>query len=201
MWGCLATSIKVMILCLLTWVAYLVTFSIDMMCTRVSCCDNCVAISWFICVLMLFMSFVVAVPVSQLRASPRKGSKLLLQQMCSCDCPSKEGLDWNNFIAEIVVVLPELYMSSMFESSTCSIDSIWVWTDGCWSRECNNCHVLASCLLKAFQWHSRLPRKICAVMIQEWCVAYACRTGWKMTDSPHSFLDEFVVGVSKNSML
>ena len=75
----LATSIKVLILCLLTCVAYLVTFSIDMMCTRVSCCDDCVAISQFIHVLMLFMSFVVAVPVSQLRASPRKGSKLLLQ--------------------------------------------------------------------------------------------------------------------------
>ena len=119
----LATSIKVLILCLLTWVAYLVTFSIDMMCTRVSCCDNCVAINWFIHVLMLFMSFVVAVPVSHLRASPRKGNKLLLWHMCGCDCPSKEGLVCNNFIADIMVVLQELYMSSMFVSSTCSVDS------------------------------------------------------------------------------
>ena len=119
----LATSIKVLILCLLTWVAYLVIFSIDMMFIRVSCCNDCVAISWFICVLMLFMSFVVAVPVSHLRASPRKGSKLLLQQMCGSDCLSKEGLDCNNFIADIMIVLPELYMSSMFESSTCSVDS------------------------------------------------------------------------------
>ena len=71
---------------------------------------------------MLFMSFEVAVPVSQLRASPRNGSKLLLQQMCVCDCLSKEGLDCNNFIADIMVVLPEFYMSSMFESSTCSIE-------------------------------------------------------------------------------
>ena len=71
-------SIKVLILCLLTWVAYLVIFKIDMMCTRVLCCDVCVAISSFILVLMLWMSFVVAVPVSQLRASPRKGTKLLL---------------------------------------------------------------------------------------------------------------------------
>ena len=78
------------------------------------------------------MSFVVAVPVSQLRASPRKGSKLLLLQMCVCDCPSKEGLDCsNNFIADTMVVLPELYMSSIFESSTCRVDSSWVWTDGC----------------------------------------------------------------------
>ena len=119
----LTTSIKVLILFLLTWVAYLVTFSIDMMCTKISCCDDCVAISQFIHVLMLFMSFVVAVPVSQLRASTRKASKLLLQQMCVCDCLSKEGLDCNNFIADIMVVLPELYMSSMLESSTCNIDS------------------------------------------------------------------------------
>ena len=118
----LATSMKVLMLCLLIWVAYLVIFSIDMMCTRVSC-DVCVVISWFIHVLMLFMSFVAAIPASQLRASPRKGSNLLLQQMCVCDCPSKEGLDCNNFIADIMVVLPDLYMSSIFESSTCNIDS------------------------------------------------------------------------------
>ena len=53
-------------------------FNIDTMWTRVLHCDVCVAMSWFILVLMLWMSFVVAVPVSQLRASPRKGSKLLL---------------------------------------------------------------------------------------------------------------------------
>ena len=94
-----------------------------MMWTRVTCCDDCVVINWFIHVLILFMSFVVAVPVSQLRASPRKGSKFLLWQMCVCGCPSKEGFDCNNFIADIMVVLPELYMSSVFESSTCSFDS------------------------------------------------------------------------------
>ena len=98
-------------------------FNIDMMCTRVSCCDDYIAINWFICVLMLFMSFVVAVPVSPLRASPRKGSKLLLCLVCGCDCPSKEGFVCNNFIADIMVALQELYMSSMFVSSMCSIDS------------------------------------------------------------------------------
>ena len=118
---------------------------------------------------MLFMSFVVAVAMSQLRASPRKGSKLLLQWMCGCHCLSKEGLDCNNCIADIMVVLPELYMSSMFESSTCSIDSSWVWTDGCWSRECSNCHVLACCLLKAFQWCSRLPREMCCYDLRLTC--------------------------------
>ena len=68
-------SIRVLILCLLTCVAYLVIFKIDTTCTRVLHCDVCVAISWFIHVLMLWMSFVVAVPVSQLRVSSRKGSK------------------------------------------------------------------------------------------------------------------------------
>ena len=95
-------SIKVLILCLLTCVAYLVIFKIDTMCTRVLHCDVCVAISWFILVLMLWMSFVVAVPVSQLRSSPRKGSKLL-QWMCVCG-----WLDCNNFMADVIVVSPEL---------------------------------------------------------------------------------------------
>ena len=76
-----ATSIKMLMQCPLTWTAYLVMFSMDMTCTKVSC-DDWVAIDWFIHVLMLFMSFVVAVPVSHLRASPRKGSKLLLWWMC-----------------------------------------------------------------------------------------------------------------------
>ena len=115
-----ATSIKMLMLCLLTWAAYLVMFSMDIICTKVSCCDDCVAISWFIQVLMLFMSFVVAVSVSPLRASPRKGSELLLWQMCDCDCPLKEGLVCNKLIADIVVGLQELYMSSMLASSACS---------------------------------------------------------------------------------
>ena len=108
----------------------------------------------------------------------------------------KRGIVCSNFIADIMVVLQELYMSSMVVSSTCSIDSSWVGADGCWSRECSNCCVLASCLLKAFQWHSRWPRETCDVMIQEWFVRYACRTGWKMTDSPNSFPDVFVVGLA-----
>ena len=60
---------------------------------------------------MLFISFVVAVPVRQLRASPRKGSKLLLRKMCVCG-----WLDCNSFTSDVMVVLPELYMSFMFES-------------------------------------------------------------------------------------
>ena len=194
-----ATSIKMLMLCQLTWAAYLVMFSMDMTCTKVSCCDDWVAINWFIPVLMLFMSFVVAVPVSHLRASPRKNSKLLLWS--DCDCPSKEGLVCNKLNADIMVVLQDMYMSSMFVRSTCSVDSSWVGADGCWPRECSNCHVLASCLLKAFQWHSRCPRETCAVMIQEWHVWYACKTGWKMTDSPNSFPNKFVGGVRMNRVL
>ena len=78
-------------------------FKIDTMFTRVLHCDACVAISWFILVLMLWMSFEVAVQVSQLRAFPRKGSKLLLQWMCVCG-----WLDCSNFIADVIVVSPEL---------------------------------------------------------------------------------------------
>ena len=41
----LTAAIKALIPCLLTQVAYLVIFNIDMMCTGVSCCDACVASS------------------------------------------------------------------------------------------------------------------------------------------------------------
>ena len=129
----------------------MVMFSMDITCTRVSCWDDWVAINWFIHILMLFMCFVVAVPVSHLRASPRKGSKLLLWQMCDCDCPLKEGLVCNKLIADIIVVLQELYMSSVLVSSACSVDSNWVGAGGCQSRKRGNCHVLAGCLLKGFQ--------------------------------------------------
>ena len=196
-----ATFIKMLMLCLLTWAAYLVMFSMDIICTKVSCCDDWVAINWFIWVLMLFMSFVVAVSVSHQRASPRNGSKLLLWWVCACDCPSKEGLVCNKLIADIIVGLQELYMSLMLVSSACSVDSSWVSADGCWFRRQSNCCVLASCLLKAFQWHSRCPRETCTVMIQEWCVGYACRTGWKINDSLSSFPDKFVMAVSKNGVL
>ena len=71
-------SMRLLMLCLLTCVAYLATFNIDTMWTRVLSCDVCVAMSWLILVLMLWISFVVEIPVSQLKASPRKGSRLLL---------------------------------------------------------------------------------------------------------------------------
>ena len=62
---------------------------------------------------MLCMSFVVAVPVSQLRASLRKGSRLPLQWMCV-----HGWLDCSSFIADVMVVLPELYMSLMLDNSS-----------------------------------------------------------------------------------
>ena len=103
-------SIKVLIQCLLTWMAYLVMFKIDTMCTRVLCCDVCVAISWFILVLMLWMSFVVAVPVNQLRAYPRKGSKLFCNRCVSV-------VDW------IAVILWQMLLLS-HQSCRCP---------GCWT--------------------------------------------------------------------
>ena len=53
-----AASIKMLILCILTWAAYLVMFSMDITCTKVFRCGDWVTINWFIQVLMLFMSFV-----------------------------------------------------------------------------------------------------------------------------------------------
>ena len=141
--------------CVFTCTAYQVTFSIDTMCTKVSCCSDCVMMSWFTLVLMLFTSFAVAVPVSYLRASPRNGNKLHLQQELCCDFPSKEGFVFIRLIADMMVGLQELYMSSMFESSTCSADISLVGADGCWFRNWRSWHVLISCLLKDFQLHSR----------------------------------------------
>ena len=44
-------------------------------------------------------------------------------------------------------------------------------------RDLRNCCVLASFLVKSFQWHSIFPSDMCAVMIQECLVGYACETG------------------------
>ena len=48
-----SASIRLLMLCLLTCVAYLVTFNIDTTWARVLHCDICVAMSWFMWVLML----------------------------------------------------------------------------------------------------------------------------------------------------
>ena len=107
--------------------------------------------------LMLCMAFVVAVPVSQLGASPRKGSKLLLWWMCVC-----AWLDCSSFMAEVMVVLPELYMSLMLDSSSWSADSSWVGADGCWSKDQSSYCVLLNCLLKVLQWCSKFPTEMCS---------------------------------------
>ena len=108
-----ASSIKMFMLCLLTCTAYRVTLIIDMICTKVSCCDDCVVMSWFTLVLILFTSFVVAVPVSHLRASLRKGSRLLLQQLIGCG-----WLDWSSFTVDVMVDSAELYTSLILDSSS-----------------------------------------------------------------------------------
>ena len=119
-------SMRLLMLCLLTCVAYLVTFSIDTMWTRVLCCDVCIAMSWLILVLMLWISFVVAVPVSQLRASPRKGSMLLLHCVLVCS-----WLEFSRLMAEVIVVSLDLYMSCMLDNSSWSVVSSCVGAEGC----------------------------------------------------------------------
>ena len=111
-------------LCLLTCVAYLVTFNIETMWTRV--CDVCVAVSWFILVLMLWISLVVAVPVSQLRAAPRKGSRLLLHCVLVYS-----WLEFSRLMAEVIVVSLDLYMSCMLDNSSWSVVSSCAGADGC----------------------------------------------------------------------
>ena len=119
-------SMRLLMLCLLTCVAYLVTFNIETMWTRVLHCDVCVAMSWFILVLMLWISLVVVVPVSQLRASPRKGSRLLLHHVLVCS-----WLEFSRLMAEVIVVLLDLYMSCMLDNSSWSVVSSCVGADGC----------------------------------------------------------------------
>ena len=62
---------------------------------------------------MICMSFVVAVPINQLRPSPRKGSRLLLQCVCACG-----WLVWSRFIANVIVVSTKLYISLMTDNSS-----------------------------------------------------------------------------------
>ena len=183
-------------LCLFTWMAYLVTFNIEMIWTKVLQCEDWVAMSWFILVLILHISLVVAVPVSQLRAVPRKDNKLLLHCVPVCS-----WLEFRRFMAEVIVVLLDCYMSCMLDNSNWSVVSSCVGAEGCWSYDLRNCCVLVSCLLKSFQCHSKFPSDMCAVMIHECLVGYACKTGWKITDSPGFIWDEFVVGMNVSTKL
>ena len=143
------------------------------MCTKVSCCVDWASMSRFTCSLILLTSFVVAVPVSHLRALPKKGSRLLLRWLLLFICPSNEGSVFRRLIAEIMVGLQELYISLIGVSSTCCGDIEWVGAARLWLRNCNSWCVLSTCLLKYFQWCSMCPSDTCAVIIHEWHVGYA----------------------------
>ena len=67
------------------------TFNMEIIFTNVSCCWCCIAISWLTLFLILLTSLVVAVPVSQLSASPKKGRRFLLVHLLKGDMPSKVG--------------------------------------------------------------------------------------------------------------
>ena len=163
-------SIKTFIQCLLTCTAYLVTFRIDTMCTKVSCCVAWVSVSWFTHALMLLTSFVVAGTVSHHRATPKKGNRLLLWWVLLFMCPSNEGSVLKRLIAEMMVGLQELYISLIVVSSTWIGDSKWVSAAGWWLRKSSSWHDLSICLLKYFQWCSKCPSDTCAVIIHEWHV-------------------------------
>ena len=74
-------SIMILMCCQFTCAVYLVTLRTDTICTIASCCIDCASVSWFTLVLILLISLEVAVPVSQLRVSPKKGKKLLLRHL------------------------------------------------------------------------------------------------------------------------
>ena len=121
-------SMRLLMLCLFTCVAYLVTFNIETIWTKVLHCEDCVAMSWFILVLIQYISLVVAVPVNQWRAVPRKGNKLLLCRVLVCS-----WLEFRRLMVEVIVVLLDWYMSCMLDNSSWSVVSSCVGTDGCWS--------------------------------------------------------------------
>ena len=93
------TSMTVLICCLFTCMAYLVTFSIEMTGTKISCCWVCVSMSWSTLPLTSLMYLVVVVLVSQLRAFPKKGKRLLLVHVLRCDIPLIEGSLLRSWVA------------------------------------------------------------------------------------------------------
>ena len=68
--------------------------------------------SWLILVLMLCIPLVVAVPVSQLRAVPRKGNKLFLHHVMVC-----HWFELSKLMADVIVVSLDLYMSCILDNS------------------------------------------------------------------------------------
>ena len=50
-------------------------------------------------------------------------------------------------MAEVIVVLLDLYMSCILDNSSWSVVSSCVGADGCWSKDQRNCCVLISCLI------------------------------------------------------
>ena len=67
---------------------------------------------WLILVLMLWISLVVAVPVSQLSVVPRKGNRLLLWQVMGCG-----WFKLIKLIAGVIVVSLDVYISCMLDNS------------------------------------------------------------------------------------
>ena len=91
-------SMTALMCCLLTCMAYLMTFSIEMTCTNVSCCWVCVSISWLTLFLMSLHLWSWLFLVSQLRASPKKGKRLLFMHFLKGDIPLKEGSLFSSWV-------------------------------------------------------------------------------------------------------
>ena len=112
-----------LICCLLTCMAYLVMFSFKMTCTNVSSCWVCVLVSCLTLLLMSLTSLVVAVLVSQLRASPKKGKRLLLVHLLKSDIPLKEGSLISSCVTVSISGLFDVQMLSKSANSACNAES------------------------------------------------------------------------------
>ena len=186
-------------LCLFTCAAYLVMLRMDTMCSKVSCCVDWASMSWFTCSLILLTSFVVAAPVSPLRLSPKKGSRLLLWQLLLFTCSSNEGSMFKRLIAEMIVgrifhcywwvpLVVEILSES--ELQVCDLET--VIADVFYPLVYRN----ISNDIPGGQWYvcSDYPRMAC----QRWD---AFKIGWKRTDSPILLLDDVLMRLVMHKML
>ena len=168
----------------------------ETMWTKVSHCADWVAMSWLILVLILYMSLVLAVPVNQFRAVPRKSSKLLLHLVVGCG-----WFELSKSMAEVMRVSWDLCRSWMFDSSNYRVVISNGDADGWCSNEARNCFVFVSCQLNSFQWCSSCPSDMWAVTIPECRVGYACNTGWNSTVSPGSVCEVVITGMDVSMRL
>ena len=119
-------SMTVLMCCLLTFMAYLVMFSMEMTCTKVSCCWVwvCISMSLLTLLFMSLTSLVITALVSQLRASPQKGfsERFLLVHLFKVHMQLNKGSLFSSWVAVSLSGLYDVEMLSKFTNFTCNTD-------------------------------------------------------------------------------